>query len=180
MVALSTAVAVLSLPACGLVTSRAPADLGAEARALSGDDVGTGVVELARFFGDCEDTTSGQIDVSKATNECEVVQILTNAYNDESSKGGGPDVERLGGAQFAAYYDTLNATFAGGAPPDVAVMHAAPFPTTPDVTSWCRSTTLWGRPGSTRGLDRGGTRRGDLRRQDLRGARGTCTPTSGI
>ncbi len=122
----TTAVAALVLSSCGLVTTREPVDLAQEAKAIEQDSVSPGVVELARFFGDCEDTTSGVTDVSTAANECEVVQILTNAFNAEGSNG--LDIERLGGAQFAAYYDTLNATYAGGSPPDVAIMHAANLP----------------------------------------------------
>lgn len=122
----TTAVVALVVSSCGLVTTRDPVDLPAEGEALAQDTMSPGAVELARFFGDCEDTTNGVTDVSAASNECEVVQILTNAYNAENPDG--LTVERLGGAQFAAYYDTLNATYAGGSPPDVAIMHAANLP----------------------------------------------------
>ncbi len=124
--AATTAVIALVLSSCGLVTTPTPTDLAQEGKALSQDSVSPGVVKLARFFGDCEDTTSGITDVSAATNECEVVQVLTNAYN--AGNPSGSDIERLGGAQFASYYDTLNATYAGGRPPDVAIMHAANLP----------------------------------------------------
>ena len=33
-------------------------------------------ISLARFFGDCDDTTDGVTDVSQATTECEVIQKL--------------------------------------------------------------------------------------------------------
>ncbi len=126
-VAATVAVAVpLVASSCGLVTKREPIDLDRQATALAQDSLNPGVVELARFFGDCEDTTTGITDVSVATNECEVVQILTNAYNADADHPF--DIQRLGGAQFAAYYDTLNSTYAGGAPPDVAVMHASNLP----------------------------------------------------
>jgi multiple sugar transport system substrate-binding protein len=83
-------------------------------------------LNLARFFGDCDDTTAGVTDVSKATTECEVIQILTNKFNAENEDG--ITVERLGGAEWGTYYDALNTTFAGGDPPDVAVMHGSNMP----------------------------------------------------
>ena len=52
-------------------------------------------LKLARFFGDCDDTTAGVTDVSQATTECEVIQILTNKFNAENDQG--ITVERLGG-----------------------------------------------------------------------------------
>lgn len=83
-------------------------------------------ITLARFFGDCDDTTAGVTDVSQATTECEVIQILTNQFNAENDKG--ITVERLGGAEWGTYYDALNATFAGGDRPDVAVMNGSNLP----------------------------------------------------
>jgi multiple sugar transport system substrate-binding protein len=83
-------------------------------------------IKLARFFGDCDDTTAGVTDVSQATSECEVIQILTNKFNAENESG--ITVERLGGAEWGTYYDALNATFAGGDRPDVAVMHGSNLP----------------------------------------------------
>jgi len=80
-------------------------------------------VRFARFFGECEATTKGQTDVAKAKTECETIQILTNAFNADNKHG--IKVERLGGAEWDSYYDTLNAAFAGGTAPDVAVMHGS-------------------------------------------------------
>ena len=91
---------------------------------------GETVLNLARFFGDCDDTTEGVTDVSQATTECEVIQILTNKFNAENEMG--VTVNRLGGAEWGTYYDALNTTFAGGNPPDVAVMHGSNLP---DYTS---------------------------------------------
>ncbi len=82
-----------------------------------GDDI---TLRLARFFGDCDDTTQGVTDVNEATSECEVIQILTNAFNAEDN---GITVEKLGGQAWGEYYTQLSTTFAGGEPPDVAVMH---------------------------------------------------------
>lgn len=122
----ATAALALLATACGLVAPRDPADPVAEGEAIADDDLADETIELARFFGDCEEATLGVTDVSQAGTECEVIQILTNAFNADNESG--IAVERLGGAQFAAYYDTLNATYAGGSPPDVAVMHAANLP----------------------------------------------------
>ncbi len=80
-------------------------------------------IQLARFFGDCEDATEGVTDVSQAVGECEVIQILTNKFNAENEFG--ITVERLGGAEWNTYYDTLNAAYAGGDAPDVAVIHGS-------------------------------------------------------
>jgi multiple sugar transport system substrate-binding protein len=124
--ALGLLAALILTSACGMVVRREPPDPAAEQVRLSEDAIDPLTIELARFFGDCEDSTLGVTDVSQATSECEVIQILTNEYNADSTSG--VTVERLGGAQFAAYYDTLNATYAGGSPPDVAVMHAANLP----------------------------------------------------
>ncbi len=83
-------------------------------------------IKFARFFGDCEDTTKGVTDVAKAKNECETIQILTNEFNANNKYG--IKVERLGGAEWNQYYDTLNAAYAGGTAPDVAVMHGSSLP----------------------------------------------------
>lgn len=122
----SLALAATTLSACGLVVQRQAPDPAVEETRVAEDDAEAGVIELARFFGDCDDATQGVTDVSQATSECEVIQILTNAFNADNAVG--IDVEQLGGAQFASYYDTLNATYAGGSPPDVAVMHASNLP----------------------------------------------------
>ncbi|MBS3821297.1 MAG: extracellular solute-binding protein, partial [Phycisphaerae bacterium] len=53
-------------------------------------------------------------------------QILTNKFNAENEYG--ITVERLGGSEWGTYYDALNTTFAGGDPPDVAVMHGSNMP----------------------------------------------------
>lgn len=97
--------------------------------ATAGED-GVTVLRLARFFGDCDDTTAGVTDVNQATTECEVIQILTNKFNAENEQN--IRIERLGGAEWGTYYDGLNTSFAGGNPPDVAVMHGSNMP---DYTS---------------------------------------------
>jgi multiple sugar transport system substrate-binding protein len=90
--------------------------------APSGDDV---TIQLARFFGDCDESTAGVTDVSQATSECEVIQILTNAFNEADN---GIFVDRLGGAVWDQYYTQLSTTFASGNPPNVAVMHSHRLP----------------------------------------------------
>ena len=95
---------------------------GAVPAAAQDDDV---TVSLARFFGDCDDTTQGVTDVSQATTECEVIQILTNAFNAEDN---GITVEKLGGQNWGDYYPQLSTTFSAGDPPDVAVMHQHRLP----------------------------------------------------
>jgi multiple sugar transport system substrate-binding protein len=100
-----------------------PEDASAEAgEAAAGGDT---VITLARFFGDCDESTEGVTDVSEATDECEVIQILTNAFNAEDN---GIFVDRLGGAVWDQYYTQLSTTFASGNPPQVAVMHSHRLP----------------------------------------------------
>ncbi len=119
-------VAVLGLvAACGGGDTKAktgganPDDL----KAVTADQLKGSTIKLARFFGDCENTTANVTDVAKAKTECETIQILTNKFNAENKFG--IKVERLGGAEWNTYYDTLNAAYAGGNPPDVAVMHGS-------------------------------------------------------
>ncbi len=80
-------------------------------------------IQVSRLFGDCATETTGVTDVAQATDECEAFEILTNAFN--ASNGKGITVERLGGGESDTYYDTLNAAYAGGNPPDVALVHAS-------------------------------------------------------
>lgn len=88
-------------------------------------DGGEVTISMARFFGDCDESTEGVTDVSQAASECEAIQILTNAFN---AADNGITVERLGGAIWDQYYTQLSTTFAGGNPPNVAIMHAHRLP----------------------------------------------------
>jgi multiple sugar transport system substrate-binding protein len=99
---------------------------GASVAAVTPEQLKGTTIKLARFFGDCEDTTKGVTDVAQAKNECETIQILTNAFNANNEHG--IKVQRLGGAEWNTYYDTLNAAYAGGNAPDVAVMHGSRLP----------------------------------------------------
>lgn len=83
-------------------------------------------ISMARFFGDCEDTTQGVTDMAKAGTECEAIQILTNKFVAENKWG--IQVERLGGATWHSYYDSLNAALASPDKPDIAVMHGSNLP----------------------------------------------------
>ncbi len=80
-------------------------------------------IQLARFFGDCADDVGASTDLSKAVGECPTITTLTNKFNAENKWG--IKVQRLGGAAWDSYYDTLNTAFAGGNPPDVAIMHGS-------------------------------------------------------
>lgn len=111
------------LAGCAAPTAAPPAADSGSAASSTSDQVIT--LNLARFFGDCDDTTEGVTDVSQATTECEVIQILTNKFNAEHPN---IQVERLGGAEWGTYYDALNTAFAGNNPPDVAVMHGSNLP----------------------------------------------------
>lgn len=93
---------------------------------VSDADLQGRTITLARFFGDCLETTQGVADISKATTECEAIQILTNAFEAENKWG--IKVERLGGATWDSYYDGLNAALASSTKPDVAVVHGASLP----------------------------------------------------
>jgi len=122
------AVAIGLLAACGGggtsgSTGAAAGGAKLDLAGVSADQLKGTTIRFARFFGDCEDTTKGVTDVSKAKTECETIQILTNAFNAENKNG--IKVERLGGAEWKSYYDSLNAAYAGGSAPDVAVMHGS-------------------------------------------------------
>lgn len=92
----------------------------------TGSEDGVIVLELARFFGDPDDSLMKSTDLSQANSEAAAIQILTNIFNAENE--GKIRVEKLGGSEWGSYYDQLNTTFAAGDPPDVAVMHQTNMP----------------------------------------------------
>ncbi|MFT0763244.1 extracellular solute-binding protein [Actinomyces sp. F1_1611] len=102
--------------------SAAPVDI----MAVEDDQLQGATVRLARFFGDCQETTEGVTDLDKATTECEAIQILTNKF--EAENPWGIKVERMGGAAWHSYYDGLNAAMASSDRPDLAVMHGSNLP----------------------------------------------------
>lgn len=116
----------LALSACGGGGGSPVGGGGDGAKAITGvTDAqlkGT-TLQLARFFGDCADTVGSSTDLTKAVGECPTITTLTNKFNAENKYG--IKVERLGGAAWDSYYDTLNTAFAGGNPPDVAIMHGS-------------------------------------------------------
>jgi multiple sugar transport system substrate-binding protein len=116
-----SAISALVLTGCTSVAEEEPTTTGSTST-VAAEEV---TITLARFFGDCDDTTEGVTDVSLATSECEVIQILTNAFN---AADNGVTVEKLGGQAWGDYYTQLGTTFSGGTPPDVAVMHQHRLP----------------------------------------------------
>lgn len=87
---------------------------------------GVTTLELARFFGEPDDSLMDSTDLAQANSEAAAVQILTNIFNKENE--GRIHIEKLGGSEWGSYYDQLNTTFAAGDPPDVAVMHQTNMP----------------------------------------------------
>ena len=96
---------------------------GADAIAKVTDAQLKGVnIQFTQFFGNCPEAASN-LDLKKAVGECPTITTLLNKFNAENKWG--IKVTRLGGAAWDSYYDALNAAFAGGNPPDVAVMHGS-------------------------------------------------------
>lgn len=102
-------------------------DLMESIAAVTDEQLEGTTIELARFFGDCEESTDGVTDLSQAGTECEAIQILTNKFNAENEWG--ISVERLGGSEWNSFYDALNTSIAGGSPADIVNMHAHTLPT---------------------------------------------------
>ncbi len=90
--------------------------------AASTDEI---VLQFARFFGDCTEDVAGVTDVSQATSECEVIQIIENAFN---AADNGIRIEKIGGQAWGDYYTQLSTAFAGGEIPNVGVMHQHRLP----------------------------------------------------
>lgn len=102
-----------------------PLFAGGQAETAGGKD-GPVVLELARFFGEPDDSLMDSTDLSMANSEAAAIQIITNVFNAQYE--GKIRVEKLGGSEWGSYYDQLNTTFAAGDPPDVAVMHQTNMP----------------------------------------------------
>ena len=73
-------------------------------------------ISLGRFFGACED--AGTV-MAEATGEPCIIQTIVNAFD---AADNGYTVNNLP-TDWGNYYDQLKATYAGGNPPDVHVMH---------------------------------------------------------
>lgn len=123
----------LTLAGCGLSGSGTDegsgsdnGDVAEQIAAVSDDELEGTTITMARFFGDCDDTTVGVTDVAEATTECEAIQILTNKFVADNEWG--IEIDRLGGAGWHSYYDGLNAAMASSERPDIAVMHGSNLP----------------------------------------------------
>ena len=109
--------ALFVLTGCGVNSaSSSKAVDGAAIASVSDDDLKGTTITMARFFGD----------LSKANSECTAISILTNKFNAENKWG--IKVERMGGASWHSYYDSLNAALASSDRPDVAIMHGSNLP----------------------------------------------------
>lgn len=106
--------------------AESPGDMSQQIAEVSDDELQGVTVTMARFFGDCNETTNGVTDMEEATTECEAIQILTNKFEAENEWG--IKVERLGGAAWHSYYDGLNTALASSEKPDIAVMHGSNLP----------------------------------------------------
>ncbi|MDZ7799319.1 MAG: extracellular solute-binding protein [Trueperaceae bacterium] len=73
-------------------------------------------ISLGRFFGACEDAGT---DMAAATGEACIIQTIVNAFSAEDN---GVVVNTLP-TDWGNYYDQIKASYAGGNPPDVHVMH---------------------------------------------------------
>ena len=73
-------------------------------------------ISLGRFFGACEDAGT---DMAAATGEACIIQTIINAFDAEDN---GITVNTLP-TDWGNYYDQIKASYAGGNPPDVHVMH---------------------------------------------------------
>ncbi|WP_375384037.1 extracellular solute-binding protein [uncultured Microbacterium sp.] len=121
------ALAALLLSACTGGTSTADSSNVADAiNKVTDDQLNGTTIQFAHFFGNCADEVGDNTDLSKAVGECATITTLANKFNAENKFG--IKVERLGGAAWDSFYDQLNASIAGGTPPDVTVMHGQSLP----------------------------------------------------
>lgn len=78
-------------------------------------------ISLGRFFGDCEEAGT---DIAAATGEACIIQTIINAF---SAADNGVVVNTLP-TNWGNYYEQIKASYAGGNPPDVHVMHKSRLP----------------------------------------------------
>ncbi len=107
-------------------TGAAGSDLSDQINGVTDEQLDGTTIEFAHFFGNCDDEVGDNTDLSQAVGECPTITTLANKFNAENEYG--ITVERLGGAAWDAFYDQLNASIAGGTPPDVTVMHGQSLP----------------------------------------------------
>lgn len=78
---------------------------------------------LMRFFGDCAEEYVGITDLTGITNECGIITVLTNIWNEEH-----PDVQVETIVAEWPGTTQLNTSIAAGTPPDIAVLHGRRIP----------------------------------------------------
>ena len=81
---------------------------------------------LGRFFGDCEDAGT---DIAAASGEACIIQTIINAFSAEDN---GITVNTLP-TNWGDFYEQIKASYAGGNPPDVHVMHKSRLPEFADI-----------------------------------------------
>ncbi|WP_375386156.1 extracellular solute-binding protein [uncultured Microbacterium sp.] len=101
-------------------------DLAASINDVTTEQLNGTKIEFAHFFGNCDDEVGDNTDLANAVGECATLTTLMNKFNADNEFG--ITVERLGGAAWDSFYDQLNASIAGGTPPDVTVMHGQSLP----------------------------------------------------
>ena len=100
----------LTLTAAAALMALAPAMASAETE-----------ITLGRFFGACEEAGT---DIKAATGEACIIQSIINAYDAQDN---GVTVNTLP-TDWGNYYDQIKASYAGGNPPNVHVMHRHRIP----------------------------------------------------
>lgn len=121
--AAAIAVVPLALAACSSSTTPASSSDTAAAAGVTDAQLQGVQITVGDFFGDCVDEVGTETDASKAGTECQAMRILNNKFNAENEWG--ITVTREGGAEWASYYDAVNAAFAADAVPDILMMHEA-------------------------------------------------------
>ncbi|MEM7532774.1 MAG: extracellular solute-binding protein [Chloroflexota bacterium] len=122
---LLAALLLLVLAACQPAPVEGPSAAEAEAvaEAESGD---ASAVEFSRFFGECEDEYGDITDLEDTANftgECSIIQIMTNAYNEQN-----PDNPVSTTVTDWPGFTELNTRLAANDPPDIAILHGIRIP----------------------------------------------------
>lgn len=89
--------------------------------ALSSAQAADKEITLGRFFGACEDAPAN---VADATGEACIIQSIISSFSDEKN---GISVKTLP-TDWGNYYDQIKASYSGGTPPNVHVMHKHRLP----------------------------------------------------
>ena len=78
---------------------------------------------VMRFFGDCAEEYTGITDLTGINNECGIITVLTNIWNEEH-----PDMQVTTIVAEWPGTTQLNTAIAAGTPPDIAVLHGRRIP----------------------------------------------------